>query len=163
MPLKAGPRDWVYCPTPLNFSGRSATGTRLHTFAPLSGFWASLSGVSFEAYEIRHGHTRPTEPAASQAPPLEAALPEHCGWQHGQTLAIYLHGMFESPAVMRGLFGRDTPTLDDTFNGLADFIDAHFAPGTLMSLLELIPPHGATSRTTAILTAESCMRSIGST
>lgn len=108
----------------------------LHTFAPLSGFWAALSGVSFEAYEIRHGHTRPSEPMASSAPALEAALPEHCGWQYGQTLAIYLHGMFESPAVMRGLFGRDTPTLDETFNGLADFIDAHFAPGTLMSLLD---------------------------
>jgi adenosylcobyric acid synthase len=108
----------------------------IHTFAPLSGFWQPLSGLSVEAYEIRHGHTRPTEPGAYRTPPLEAALPEHCGWQHGQTLAIYLHGMFENPAVMRGLFGRDTPTLDDTFNGLADFIDAHFARGMLMSLLK---------------------------
>ena len=94
-----------------------------------------MSGVTFEAYEIGHGHTRPTEAAAFQTPPLQAVLPEHCGWQQGQTLAIYLHGLFESPAVMRGLFGRDTPTLDATFNGLADFIDAHFAPGVLMSLL----------------------------
>jgi adenosylcobyric acid synthase len=108
----------------------------VHTFAPLSGFWAPLSGVTFEAYEIRHGHTQPTLPTACQAPPLAAALPEHCGWQHGQTLAIYLHGLYESPAVMRGLFGQDAPTLDDTFNGLADFIDAHFARGVLMSLVE---------------------------
>jgi adenosylcobyric acid synthase len=107
-----------------------------HTFAPLSGYWAPLSGVSFEAYEIRHGHTQPTESAALQIPTLDAALPEHCGWQHGQTLAIYVHGVFESPAVMRALYGRDTPTLDDTFDGLADFIDARFAPGMLMSLLE---------------------------
>jgi adenosylcobyric acid synthase len=107
-----------------------------HTFAPLSGYWAPLSGVSFEAYEIRHGHTQPASPSASPARPLEAVLPEHCGWQHGQTLAIYLHGMFESAAVMRGLFGRDTPTLDDTFEGLADFIDTHFAPGVIRSLLD---------------------------
>ena len=107
-----------------------------HTFEPLSGFWRPLSGVSVEAYEIRHGHTRPTGSTADQTPPLAAALPGHCGWQQGQTLAIYLHGMLENPAVMRALFGRDTPTLDDTFNGLADFIDAHFAPGMLMSLLK---------------------------
>jgi adenosylcobyric acid synthase len=105
-----------------------------HTFAPLSGFWAPLGGISFEGYEIRHGHTRPTEPAAT-GPRLETALPGHCGWQYGGTLAIYVHGMLENPAVMRALFGRDTPTLDDTFNGLADFIDSRFAPGMLMSLL----------------------------
>ena len=79
---------------------------------------------------------RPSVPTNSREPPLETALPEHCGWQYGQTLAIYLHGLFESPAVMRGLFGCDTPTLDDTFEGLADFIDAHFAPGVLQSLLD---------------------------
>jgi adenosylcobyric acid synthase len=107
-----------------------------HTFAPLTGFWAPLSGISLEAYEIHHGLTRPTGPAAFATLPLEAALPGHCGWQHGQTLAIYVHGIFESPAVLRGLFGQNTPTLDDTFNGLADFIDAHFEPGVLMSLLK---------------------------
>jgi adenosylcobyric acid synthase len=105
-----------------------------HTFAPLSGFWAPLGGVSFDGYEIRHGHTRPMEPTAV-SPRLETALPGDCGWQSAQTLAIYVHGLFESPAVMRALFGRDTPTLDDTFNGLADFIDSRFAPGVLMSLL----------------------------
>jgi hypothetical protein len=34
------------------------------------------------------------------------------------------------------LFGEETPTLDDTLNGLAGFVDRHFAPGTLMALLE---------------------------
>jgi adenosylcobyric acid synthase len=105
-----------------------------HTFASLSGFWTPLGGVSFDGYEIRHGHTHPTEHAAG-APRLETALPGYRGWQFGETLAIYVHGMFESPAVMRALFGRDTRTIDDTFNGLADFIDSRFAPGMLMSLL----------------------------
>jgi adenosylcobyric acid synthase len=96
-----------------------------------------LSGVSVDAYEIHHGHTSPTQQSGPARPPaLLPVLPEQCGWQRGQALAIYLHGLFESPAVMRALFGRDTPTLDDTLNGLADFIDTHFAPGALRSLLE---------------------------
>ena len=92
--------------------------------------------MTFEAYEIRHGHTKPTLATADGTLPLEAVLPENCGWQYGQTLAVYLHGMFESSLVMRGLFGLDTPTLDDTFNGLADFIDSRFAPGVLDALLD---------------------------
>jgi adenosylcobyric acid synthase len=98
-----------------------------YTLAPLSGYWAPLSGQTFEAYEIRHGETL--------APGLRPVVAENCGWQHGQTLALYLHGMLESPAVMRALFGKETPTLDDTLNGLADLIDLHFAQGTLMSLI----------------------------
>ncbi len=105
--------------------------------APLSGFWAPLSGATFDAYEIRHGQTRPAAPCGPEfTHALRPVLPDDCGWQYGETLALYLHGLFESPPVMRALFGVDTPTLDDTLNGLADFVDAHFAPGVLMSLLE---------------------------
>jgi adenosylcobyric acid synthase len=98
-----------------------------HTLATLTGFWRPLSGVTFDAYEIRHGQTFP----ASHLAPV---LPDNCGWQQGQTLALYLHGLFESSAVLHALFGVRTRTLDDTLNGLADFIDARFAPGVLMSL-----------------------------
>jgi adenosylcobyric acid synthase len=105
---------------------------RAHTLAALSGFWAPLSGVTFEGYEIRHGETRPTAEAGAC---LHAALAENCGWQQRQTLALYPHGLFESSAVMRALFGAKTPALDDTLNGLADFLDTHFAPDGLMSLL----------------------------
>jgi adenosylcobyric acid synthase len=38
--------------------------------------------------------------------------------------------------VIRALFGHETPTLDDTLDGLADFIDAHFAKGALLRLIE---------------------------
>jgi len=108
-----------------------------HTLGPLSGFWAPLSGLTFDAYEIRHGHSFPTLPPGSALTAgLRSVLAENGGWQQGQTLALYLHGLFESPRVMRALFGSATPTLDDTLNGLADFVDARFAPGTLMSLLE---------------------------
>jgi adenosylcobyric acid synthase len=98
-----------------------------YTLAPLSGFWAPLSGVTFDAYEIRHGHT--------VAPALRPVIAENCGWQHGQTLALYLHGLLESATVMRALFGTQTPTMEDTLNRLADFVDTRFAPGILMSLL----------------------------
>jgi adenosylcobyric acid synthase len=37
---------------------------------------------------------------------------------------------------MRALFGHRTPTLDDTLDGLADFIDLHFAAGALMGLVD---------------------------
>ena len=108
-----------------------------HSLGPLTGFWTSLSGTAFDAYEIRHGTTLPAAaPGPQFTRPLQPVLAENCGWQYGQLLALYLHGMLESPEVMRRLFGRRTPTLDDTFDGLADFIDAHFAPGVLMSLLE---------------------------
>jgi adenosylcobyric acid synthase len=108
---------------------------RSHTFAPLTGFWAPLSGVEFAGYEIRHGDTTPAVRAES-TPRLESALPDHAGWQHGQTLVLYPHGLFEDPGAMRALFGRQTPTLDDTLDGLADFIDAHFARRTLESFAE---------------------------
>jgi adenosylcobyric acid synthase len=108
-----------------------------HTLPPLTGFWAPLSGTTVEAYEIRHGQTQPTaSPGSEFTRELRPVLADHCGWQYGQTLALYLHGMLESPQVMRSLFGQQTATLDDTLNGLADFIDGHFAPGLLMSLLE---------------------------
>jgi adenosylcobyric acid synthase len=108
-----------------------------HTLGPLTGFWSPLSGVAFDAYEIRHGLTFPTARTQSApAPILASVLPENCGWQQGQTLALYLHGLLESSAVMHALFGAQTPTLDDTLNGLADFIDARFAPGVLMSLVK---------------------------
>jgi adenosylcobyric acid synthase len=105
-----------------------------HTLAPLSGFWAGLSGVNFDGYEIHHGKTLPTAPLES-IQRLRSVLAENCGWQQGQTLALYPHGLFESPLVMRALFGLKTRTLDDTMDGLADFVDAHFAKGILMSFV----------------------------
>ena len=104
-----------------------------HTLAPLSGFWAPLSGIDFDGYEIRHGRSLPSTLDSSAR--LRSVLAEDCGWQQGETLALYPHGLLESPVVMRALFGRETPTLDDTLNGLADFVDAHFDPEILRSFV----------------------------
>ena len=62
-------------------------------------------------------------------------------WQNqgGNVLGLYLHGLFEDRAALQALFGqhgtRDVPTLDSVFDGLADYIDKHFAPGVLHSLI----------------------------
>jgi adenosylcobyric acid synthase len=105
-----------------------------YAFSKLTGFWAPLSGCAFEGYEIRHGRTRnaQSDPDAAQ---LHAVLPDDCGWQRGSTLALYTHGLFESADALRALFGRDVPTLDDTLDGLADFVGEHIGDRTLESLL----------------------------
>ena len=100
----------------------------------MRGFWAPLSGAAFEGYEIHHGATRADAGCGSKRP-LQAALPRDGGWQSGAVLAIYPHGLFESARVIRSLFGRDAPTLETTLDGLADFIDRHFEPGVLTSLI----------------------------
>jgi adenosylcobyric acid synthase len=84
-------------------------------------------------YEIRHGRT-----AQHQA--MEAGRAVMAGglaWQNpaGNVLGVYLHGMFEDPAVLQALFGARSPTLDSVFDGLADFIDGHFDAGVLPGLI----------------------------
>jgi adenosylcobyric acid synthase len=106
-----------------------------YTLGSLTGYWSALSGLRFHGYEIRHGTTVPD--ASLEAPVARrAALAADGGWQRGQTLVLYPHGLFESGSVLHALFGGNTPTLDDTLEGLADFVDAHFAKRTLMRLIE---------------------------
>jgi adenosylcobyric acid synthase len=107
------------------------TATR---FAGLSGPWSALSGVALQGYEIHHGRTS-QHPAMDRA---RAVLPEGLAWQNreGNVLGLYLHGMFEDSAVLHALFGAAATTLDSVFDGLADYIDLHFAPGVLKGLIE---------------------------
>jgi adenosylcobyric acid synthase len=37
--------------------------------------------------------------------------------------------------VLQALFGAQVPTLDTVFDGLADFIETHFAPGVSEALV----------------------------
>jgi adenosylcobyric acid synthase len=104
------------------------------TFRGVDGVWSALAGVAFEGYEIHHGRT--LEPLAGAA--RAVLFDSHgaaVGWQQGSVLGLYVHGLFESPAVMRALFGIDVRSLDSVFDGLADFVDRHFVPGSLRSLL----------------------------
>jgi len=67
-----------------------------------------------------------------------AVLPDALGWQNrsGNVLGLYLHGIFEDPAVLQALFGATTPTLDSVFDGLADYIGQHFEAGFLDALVQ---------------------------
>jgi adenosylcobyric acid synthase len=105
------------------------------TFGAMAGDWRALAGVGFEGYEIRHGRTRLAAEAADTAVALRNDAGEAIGWQRGNVLGLYAHGLFESPEVMRVLFGAAPRTLDHVFDGLADFIDRHFEAGALMRLL----------------------------
>ena len=108
----------------------------LYTLEGLTLFWERLNGVGFPGYEIHHGATRLAADAGPERGLPRAVLADGAGWQRGALLAIYPHGLFESSGVIRALFGGEAPTLEDTLDGLADLIDAHFPAGVLASLLE---------------------------
>jgi adenosylcobyric acid synthase len=70
-----------------------------------------------------------------------AVLPDGLGWQNatGNVMGVYLHGLFEDAQVLQALFGAKldgpVPTLDTVFDGLADYIEQHFAPQVLERLI----------------------------
>lgn len=114
-------------------------------FGTLAGPWAALSGVAVRGYEIHHGQTAQHPALAAKGDVAREVLPG-LAWQNapGNVLGLYLHGLFEDAAVLQALFGRHgavhVPTLDEVFDGLADFIEQHFEPGLLAAL---IAPQGA--------------------
>ena len=93
--------------------------------------------MAVHGYEIHHGQTAPHAAHGRGRRRARSVLPDGLGWQNapGNVLGVYLHGLFEDPAVLRALFGAAAPTLDSVFDGLADFIDTHFEPGVLASLI----------------------------
>ena len=73
--------------------------------------------------------------AGAALPPAFAGSPG-LGWQHGPVLALYLHGLFENPAVVQALFGRQLPALAQVFDRLADAVDQHIGERRLLALLQ---------------------------
>ncbi|BEP68768.1 cobyric acid synthase [Variovorax sp. V35] len=98
------------------------------------GPWVALAGVRIAGYEIHHGQTAAHPQLVHDG---RAVMPEGLAWQNarGNVLGLYLHGLFEDPAALQALFGTTAPTLDATFDGLADFIDTHFDAGVLAGLI----------------------------
>jgi adenosylcobyric acid synthase len=79
------------------------------SFGPLAGEWATLCGIAFEGYDIRHGEIVGPHPVAA-----------------GRFLGVAAHGMFESPAVLAAVFGRvPEHDLDALFDDLADAVEPH--------------------------------------
>ena len=106
-------------------------------FGMVGGPWKALSGLPVKGYEIHHGHTSPRDDMAV-TDFAQSVLPQSLGWQNprGNVLGIYLHGMFEDPGVIHALFGAAAPSLDQVFDGLADYVAVHFQPHVLQALLE---------------------------
>ncbi len=70
----------------------------------------------------------------------EITYPLIYGWMKlKDVLGVYVHGLFEDAAAVQALFGagraQPVPTLDSVFDGLADYVQAHFEPGVLDELL----------------------------
>jgi len=105
-------------------------------FGTVHGTWAALSGVAVTGYEIHHGQTRGHSAMLAGGAVLHEVMPG-LAWQSGdgQVLGTYVHGLLECPAVLHALFGAQAPTLETVFDGLADYIARHFAPGVLDGLL----------------------------
>lgn len=103
-------------------------------FGTLTGKWSALSGADSSGYEIHHGLTA-QHPAMA---PAREAMAGGLAWQNegGNVLGCYVHGLFESPAVMQALFGARVPTLDRVLDGLADYAEQHFEPGALDALID---------------------------
>ena len=119
------------------FDEAKAVRHRQTTFAAVRGLWAALAGVEVQGYEIHHGQTAPHSAMAAAGDIAYPVMPDGLAWQNaaGNVLGLYLHGLFEDPRVLKALFGAAVPTLDSVFDGLADYIEAHFEPGVLQSLI----------------------------
>ena len=106
-------------------------------FGLLQGPWSALGGVSVQGYEIHHGQTQAHSAMLAAGAVLREVMPGLV-WQNesGQVMGTYLHGLFENPAVLQALFGQQVPTLESVFEGLADFVQTHFAPGILTQLID---------------------------
>ncbi len=101
-------------------------------FRRLAPPFEALAGVRAVGYEIHHGQSRPTGEVLT-------ALPEGLGYQKGNVLGVYLHGLFEDPAVQRALFGRTATGLEATFDALAEAVGEHLDEGFLMAMVERGP------------------------
>ncbi len=86
-----------------------------------------LSGLAFSGYEIHLGRTRATGE-------VRAVLPGGLGFQKGNVLGLYLHGIFEDEGVQKAWFGRRANGLEATFEALADAVEGHLDTELLKAL-----------------------------
>jgi adenosylcobyric acid synthase len=107
-------------------------------FGALEGFWGPLSDLEISGYELHLGRTQLSETPSAGA--LRVAMHaadsgEVLGWQGGSILAVYLHGLFEDPRVVRTVLGSTPTRAPLDFDQLADHVEASFAPGALDALV----------------------------
>jgi adenosylcobyric acid synthase len=98
--------------------------------------WTPWSGVEATGYEIHCGVTVPHPDLPAPRIALRDADGAAIGWQHRNVLGVYAHGLFESPALLRAMWGAAAPSLEDAFERLADLVDAHLDSALLARLLD---------------------------
>lgn len=109
-------------------------------FTQFTGSFDALSDLAVKGYEIHHGHTTQHPGMAKAGSVAQVILKTEegkpLGWstERGNVLGLYLHGLFEDTNALKALFGNDVPTLESSFEGLADYVDKHFTPGFLKRL-----------------------------
>ena len=99
-------------------------------FGRLPPAWSRLAGLWFDGYEIHHGET-------TVSGSVEVIVGDGLGYADGNLLGLYAHGLFESDEVLDAFTGIVPPPLDDTFEQLADLIDAHLDIAWLARCLDL--------------------------
>ncbi len=93
--------------------------------------WEALGGREVRGYEIRHGRT-------VVEGPVDVALEDARVVAHGNVAGWYLHGLLEDADLLEALFGsRPARTFDETFDLLADAVDAHLDTAYLRQLTEV--------------------------
>ena len=105
-------------------------------FGSVAGPWAALSNLRCRGYEIHQGQTQ-LSLAGARLHNDTHELIKGLAWQNssGRVLGLYLHGLFENPAVIAALFGTEVPSLDTVFDGLADCLDRNIASDFLEQLI----------------------------
>lgn len=87
--------------------------------------WSALTGVVAPGYQIRNGRVEGDE----------CRLEENL-WMEGPVMATTVHGLLEDPVTLEAITGfRPRAVLEDTFELLADAVDAHLDVGFLTRLV----------------------------
>jgi adenosylcobyric acid synthase len=122
-----GSRDGLgLLPLRTRFAASKQTEQTSTRFGRLAEPWAALGEKTLAGYQIRHGRTSTTAPVAE-------ALPDGLGYVDGPVLAIYLHGLFEQPELLKALLGESPHrSLDLALDQLADAVEAHLDVAALL-------------------------------
>jgi adenosylcobyric acid synthase len=104
-------------------------------FGATEGAWAPWAGIEAQGYEIHCGVTVPHPDLPPAGVALRGERGEAIGWQRGNVLGVCAHGLFESPALLRAMWGATAPALDDSFELLADLAEKHLDRALLERLL----------------------------
>lgn len=96
--------------------------------ADLAPPWDGFAGLVVDGYEVHFGDT-------TGRPPLQPAFCDGSGLVAGGVLAVYVHGLAETPGVVAALTGnRPRRGLPDVLTGLADLVDEHLDMPSILRL-----------------------------